>query len=161
MNDREFFIQRWKIEQPLFVKVLKALPENRLDYKPHERSRPAGRIAWGLTEELRALTQIVEKGEATWENRPEPGSAAEIVAAFEMNSRRLSELLDRMDGAKWESPGKFLAGGQVVFAGPIRDHCYWILFDGIHHRGQLTVYLRLNEVAVPAIYGPSADDKRF
>jgi uncharacterized damage-inducible protein DinB len=158
MNDREFFIQRWKIEQPLFVKVLKALPENRLDYKPHARSRPAGRIAWGLTEELRALTQIVEKGEATWENRPEPGSAAEIVAAFEMNSRRLSELLDRMDGAKWESPGKFLAGGQVVFAGPIRDHCYWMLFDGIHHRGQLTAYLRPMGGKVPAVYGPSADE---
>ena len=159
MDDREFFIARWKIEQPLFLKVLKALPENRLDYKPHERSRPAGRIAWGLTEELRALTQIVEKGTATWENRPEPGSAAEIVAAFEMNSRVFAGLLDRMDAAKWESPGKFIAGGQVVFAGPIRDHCYWILFDGIHHRGQLTAYLRPMGGKVPAVYGPSGDEE--
>jgi uncharacterized damage-inducible protein DinB len=159
MNDREFFLQRWKIEQPLFLKVFKALPDGRLDYKPHERSRPAGRIAWGVTEEIRALTEIVEKGESHWQSRPDPHSVDEIVQAFEQNSQRLSDALEGVDDAKWESPGKFLAGGKVVFSGPIRDHCYWILFDGVHHRGQLSAYLRPMGGRVPAIYGASGDDE--
>lgn len=158
MNDREFFVERWKQEYPIFVRVFRALPEGRLDYKPHEGSRTAGRIAWGLAEEVRSVTEIVETGESHWANAAEPSSAAEIVAAFERHGRRLTALAEGMDDAKWMSPGKFLAGGQVVFAGPIRDHCFWILFDGVHHRGQLSTYLRPMGGKVPSIYGPSGDE---
>jgi uncharacterized damage-inducible protein DinB len=158
MNDREFFLKRWKTESPLFVKMFNALPEGKLDYKPHDGSRPAGRVAWGIAEETRGLAEIVEKGESHWENRPAPTSAAEIGKAFEQNAQRLTQLLERVDDVQWESPGKFLAGGQVVFAGPIRDHCWWILFDCVHHRGQLSVYIRPMGGKVPAIYGPSGDE---
>jgi len=158
MNDREFFVERWKQEFPVFLKVLRALPDGRLDYKPHEASRTAGRIAWGLAEEVRSVNEIIETGKSDWENRPEPGSAAEIVAAFEREGRRLTALAGAMDDARWMSPGEFLAGGQVVFAGPIRDHCFWILFDGVHHRGQLSTYIRPMGGKVPSIYGPSGDD---
>jgi uncharacterized damage-inducible protein DinB len=158
MNDREFFVERWKQEFPVFVKVLKALPADRLDYKPHEASRTAGRIAWGLAEEVRSVTEIIEKGESHWPNSPEPGSHAEIVKAFEQHGARLTALAASMDDAKWNSPGRFFAGGQVVFAGPIRDHCFWILFDGVHHRGQLSTYIRPMGGKVPSIYGPSGDE---
>lgn len=158
MNDREFFIERWRVEHPLFLKMFKALPEGRLDYAPHAGSRPASRIAWGLAEEVRALCEIVETGESHWENRPAPATAAEIAKAYAESGDRLTRLLERLDDAKWKSPGKFLAGGQVVFAGPIRDHCFWILFDGVHHRGQLSVYVRPMGGRVPAIYGPSGDE---
>ncbi len=158
MNDREFFVQRWKQEFPIFVKVFKALPAGRLDYKPHEGSRTAGRIAWGLAEEIRSVTEIVENGESHWANSPEPGSHAEIVSALEQHGARLTALAEALDDAKWNSPGRFLAGGQVVFAGPIRDHCFWILFDGVHHRGQLSTYIRPMGGKVPSIYGPSGDE---
>ncbi|MFY9551772.1 MAG: DinB family protein [Thermoanaerobaculia bacterium] len=158
MTDREFFAQRWKEERPLFVKVLKAMPEGKLDYKPHEKSRPAGRISWGMAEEVRGLSEIVEKGESHWQLLPEPQTVAEIVKAFERNAERLSRLADSMDDTRWASPGKFIAGGQVVFGGPIRDHCWWILFDLVHHRGQLSTYLRPMGGKVPAVYGPSGDE---
>jgi uncharacterized damage-inducible protein DinB len=157
MNDREFFVQRWKQEYPVFVRVFEALPADRLDYKPHEESRTAGRIAWGLAEEVRAVAEIIEKGESHWANSPEPGSHAEIVNALKAQGARLTALAEVMDDAKWSSPGKFFAGGQVVFAGPIRDHCFWILFDGVHHRGQLSTYIRPMGGKVPSIHGPSGD----
>lgn len=158
MNDREFFVERWKRECPAFVKVLKALPEGKLDYKPHEASRTAGRIAWGMAEEVRALGEIVATGQSNYELAQEPGSTAEIVKAFEKHAARLTELAEKLDDVQWQSPGKFIAGGQVVFAGPIRDHCFWILFDCVHHRGQLSTYIRPMGGKVPAIYGPSGDE---
>jgi uncharacterized damage-inducible protein DinB len=158
MNDREFFVERWKQEYPGFLKVYRALPEGRLDYKPHEGSRNAGRIAWGLAEEVRALNEILETGQSHWADSEPPPTAAEIAAAFERHGRRLTALAEALDDAKWMSPGKFFAGGQVIFAGPIRDHCFWILFDGVHHRGQLSTYIRPMGGKVPAIYGPSGDE---
>jgi uncharacterized damage-inducible protein DinB len=159
MNDRELLLRRWKIERPMFVKMLRALPEKGMEYRPHERSNTAARIAWILPEEVRALAEIVEKGESHWEGLPPPASFAEMADAFERNADRLTELLIRTDDAKWESEGKFLAGGQVVFAGPVRDHCWWVLFDLVHHRGQLSTYIRPMGGQVPAVYGPSADDQ--
>ncbi len=159
MNDREFLAKRWKIEKPMFAKVLRALPENALEYRPHEHSNSAARIAWILPEEVGSLAEIVEKGESNWESRPHPKSFTEIADAFDRNADRLTEALSRTDDAKWESEGKFLAGGKVVFTGAIRDHCWWVLFDLIHHRGQLSTYIRPMGGKVPAVYGPSADDK--
>ncbi len=159
MNDRELFIQRWKIERPMFVKILRALPEKGLDYRPHERSNSAARIAWIIPEETRALSEIVERGDSNWENRPHPKSFAEIADMFERHANRLRELLGRTDDAKWESQAKFLAGGQVVYQGAIGEHCWWVLFDLVHHRGQLSTYIRPMGGKVPAVYGPSADDK--
>ncbi|MGE5414276.1 MAG: DinB family protein [Syntrophomonadaceae bacterium] len=146
------------MEYPAFVRVYRALPESGLDYAPHPASRTARQIAWGLAEEVRAVTEIIETGESRWRNAPAPATAAELTAAFERHGRRLTELSERLDDATWASPGRFLAAGQVVFEGPIRDHCFWILFDGVHHRGQLSTYLRPMGGKVPAIYGPSGDE---
>ncbi len=160
MNDREFFQQRWKTERLLFTRMIKALPADRLDYSPHEKSRPAGRIALGMAMEADGLAEIIEKGVLDW-NAPVPESVggAELLAAWEKAAARLSARVERLDDAKWASPGEFRAGGQVVFAGPIRDHCWWILFDLVHHRGQLSTYVRPMGGKVPATYGPSGDEE--
>jgi uncharacterized damage-inducible protein DinB len=158
MNDREFFVERWRLEYPGFLRVYRALPEGRLDYSPHPGSRTARRIAWGLAEEVRSLNEIIQTGESRWDDRPAPESAAELAGAFERHGGRLRELSETLDDAKWASRGRFLAGDQVVFEGPIRDHCFWILFDGIHHRAQLSTYIRPMGGKVPAIYGPSGDE---
>ncbi len=158
MNNREFFLQRWQMETPVSAKVLAAMPEGKIDYRPHERSNTAAKIAWILPEEVDGLAEIIEKGQIDWASRPHPGTFAEIAKAFDRAAGRLSASLAQVDDARWESEGKFLAGGQVVFAGPIRDHCWWILFDLVHHRGQLSTYIRPMGGKVPAVYGPSADE---
>jgi uncharacterized damage-inducible protein DinB len=160
MTDREFFQQRWKTEKLLFSRMIKALPGDRLDYAPHERSRTAGRIAIGMAAEADGLAEIIEKGVLDWKTgAPEAGSADALVAAWERAAARLSAVVERLDDAKWASPGEFRAGGQVVFAGPVRDHCWWILFDLVHHRGQLSTYVRPMGGRVPATYGPSGDEE--
>jgi uncharacterized damage-inducible protein DinB len=159
MTELEFFRERWATERPLFLKMMKALPEGRLDYRPHEKSRPAGRIAAGMVAEADGLAEIIEKGTLEWTNPPaETVSAAEVVASWEKAARRLSTAVEALDDARWASPGEFRAGGQVVFAGAVRDHCWWILFDLVHHRGQLSTYVRPMGGKVPAVYGPSGDE---
>jgi uncharacterized damage-inducible protein DinB len=159
MTELQFFQRRWEIEKPLFAKMMKALPEGGLGYKPHEKSRPAGRIAAGMVAEADGLAEIIEKGELEWASGPpEPSSAAEVVAGWEKAAGRLSAAVTGLDESKWASPGEFRAAGQVVFAGAVRDHCWWILFDLVHHRGQLSVYVRPMGGKVPAIYGPSGDE---
>jgi uncharacterized damage-inducible protein DinB len=158
MNDREFFQERWRLEGPLFAKMMKALPE-RVDYTPHEKSRPAGRIAAGMAAEADGLAEIIEKGKLEWTSgSPEAVSGPQLVEAWEKAAKRLSAAVERLDDAKWASPGEFLAGGQLVFGGTVRDHCWWILFDLVHHRGQLSTYIRPMGGKVPAIYGPSGDE---
>ncbi len=152
-------MQRWTIERPVTLKVLRALPEDRLDYRPHAASKSGGEIAWIFSEELRGLSDIVEKGEASWESRPGPNTLSEITAAYEDQASRFTRLLEKTDDARWEAEGKFLYKGEVVFGGAIREHCWWILFDQIHHRGQLSTYLRPMGGKVPAIYGQSADEQ--
>jgi uncharacterized damage-inducible protein DinB len=159
MTELQFFRERWKTEAPLFAKMMRALPEGRLDYRPHEKSRPAGRIAAGMAAEADGLAEIIEKGTLEWASGPpEASSAAEAVVAWERAAKHLSAAVAGLDEAKWDSPGEFRAGGQVVFAGTVRDHCWWILFDLVHHRGQLSVYVRPMGGKVPAIYGPSGDE---
>ena len=82
MNDREFFVERWRLEYPGFLRVYRALPEGRLDYSPHPGSRTARRIAWGLAEEVRSLNEIIQTGESRWEDRPAPESAAELAGGL-------------------------------------------------------------------------------
>src|SRR5215216_6701901 len=79
MTTREFFIRQFKEERPKFVSVIRALPEAKLDYKPHERSSSAATIAWFLVLELRALVDLVTSGENHWKQSPAPNSAAEMA----------------------------------------------------------------------------------
>jgi uncharacterized damage-inducible protein DinB len=158
MNDREFFQERWKAESPLFAKMMRALPEGRLDYMPHEKSRPAGRSAAGMAAEADGLAEIIEKGKLDWKSGPPEAVSGPPVESWEKASKRLSAAVERLDDAKWASPGAFLVDGQLVFGGTVRDHCWWILFDLVHHRGQLSAYIRPMGGKVPAIYGPSGDE---
>ena len=159
MTNREFFRQRGQVERPVFARVLSALPEGKQDYRPHERSNTAANIAWILPQELDALAEIIEKGQMDWATRPHPATFQEIAKAFDGAANRLEATLGKTDEAKWESEGRFLAGGKFVFSAPIRDHSWWILFDLVHHRDQLTSYLRPMGGKDTAVYGPSADEE--
>ena len=80
------------------------------------------------------------------------------MAAYERNASAVNERLAGLDEAGWEKKGQFLMGGQVAWEDSIGEFVWGFLFDAIHHRGQLSTYLRPMGGKVPAIYGPSADD---
>ena len=157
MTIREFYLRRREAESPAFMKVLKALPRERLSYKPDDRSPSAEQLVWTLTSELKACLDVIAEGQAA--AKPvAPPPIDEMLEMYERWSKQLSESVSRMDEAAWERPVRIYAGGEVVLEQPAGEFLWLILFDAIHHRGQLTAYLRPMGGKVPAVYGPSADE---
>ncbi len=157
MSTREFFIERFETERPAFVNVIRALPNDKLDYKPHERSSAAGDIAWFLVLELRALVQMIKTSEMHWEQPASPGTVDAIATAYEAAANDMQKELAATDDAKWESEARMFFGGKLVKASPLGETIWDFFFDAIHHRGQLTVYIRPMGGKVPSTYGPTAD----
>lgn len=158
MSSREYFLKKWEQEQTAFGKVLRALPDGQLDYRPHERSASAGGIAWQLAYEQHCFGLMAGKGEIAWDMGPRPATLDEIVAAWDKSTEEVRSLLADVDEAKWKGEVTFLMNGAVVDKGTLEDYFWGFLLDMIHHRGQLSAYIRPMGGKVPAIYGPSADD---
>ena len=153
----EFFIQKWESELPAFGKVLRAIPGGQLDYRPHERSASAGGIAWQLAIEQRTLADMLDRGEVQWDTRKHPDSIDDIVAEWDKATSDLRERLKGLDDAKYASAAKLMMG-ENGWSDSVGNMLWGFLLDMIHHRGQLSAYLRPMGGKVPAIYGPSADD---
>jgi len=83
----------------------------------------------------------------------------EMVRLFEERSNELTDLVAKMDEASWNRTAQFYSNGKVVSEQPVGQFLWFILFDAIHHRGQLSSYLRPMGGKVPSIYGPSADER--
>lgn len=136
------------------VRVLQALPADKLDFTPHERSRTAGSLAWGFTGEDQIIAMALDgKIDFSQLNHNQPTTLAEIVAGYEASH---AQTIARVQAASDEDLQK-----PIQFAGMsmrVMDVLWFILYDAIHHRGQFSVYLRLAGGKVPSIYGPSADE---
>jgi uncharacterized damage-inducible protein DinB len=159
MTNREFFIECWEQEYPTFVKVFRAVPADKLAYRPHPRSRSAAELVWVQVLEKRCWFELLDTGKITWKVPPPPMGLEEMIAAYEKAHAELRPRIQKLDDKRWNRQmGQFLLDGRVVFES-VLGHIFWTgLFDAIHHRGQLSVYLRPMGSKVPAIYTASADD---
>lgn len=153
-------LQEFEQEKAVTRKVLERVPEDKLTWKPHPRSMSLGQLALHTASVPRdvtgmALQDTFEVGGMTF---PEAISVQEILDALEEGTQamqRLGELSDEALLATW----RIIKDGQEIMAIPRIGLVRSILLNHwIHHRGQLSVYLRLLEVPVPAIYGVSADE---
>ena len=159
MTSLELCRQQRAQELAKFVKVLKSVPEGRLDYKPDPKSRTAAELTWLLAQSEVALVSLLDTGEIRWSESKPPAKLEAIVSAFEKNAQAVNERLAKVDEAGWDKKGRFLMGGDApAWEDSVGAFVWGFLFDSIHHRGQLTTYLRPMGGKVPAIYGPSADD---
>jgi uncharacterized damage-inducible protein DinB len=158
MTLREFYLERRRAEVPVFLSVLKAVPPDHLNYRPHDRSPSAEQVVWTVTSELRACLDAATHYKAEWKAEP-PRSLREMVDLFERWSNELTDVVAKMDEASWNRVAEFYYDGKVVSEQPVGQFLWFILFDAIHHRGQLSAYLRPMGGTVPAIYGPSADSR--
>lgn len=158
MLPRDFYLERRRAEHPVFLRVLQALPADRLDYSPHDRSPSAARIVWTLTAELKSCVDAATAYRAEW-NAQTPPPLADMLRMFEEWSNALTDRVASMDDAAWHRVAQFYYGGKVVSEQPVAQFLWMIHFDAIHHRGQLSAYLRPMGGTVPAIYGPSADSR--
>jgi uncharacterized damage-inducible protein DinB len=158
MTLRDFYLERRRAEQPVFLRVLQALPADRLSYKPHERSPSAEQLVWTLASELRACVDVATRYRAEWKPVPAP-PLPEMLERFERWSNELIDVVSKMDEAAWNHVAQFYYDGKVISEQPVAQFLWFIHFDAIHHRGQLSAYLRPMGGTVPAIYGPSADSR--
>ncbi|MBI4639629.1 MAG: hypothetical protein HY731_02985 [Candidatus Tectomicrobia bacterium] len=159
MTNREFFLTRWEAEFPAFVRVFKALPPDKLDYRPHPRSRSAAELVWLLAYEEQTGSELVDTGKIDWKETSPSHSLDQMIVTYEKAHADLGRRLRELDDNSWEGKkGKFIVNGNMVMEEPLGDFFWSALFDAIHHRGQLSTYIRPMGGKVPSIYGPSADD---
>jgi hypothetical protein len=111
MTNFEFYLARRKAELPAFVRVLKAMPQAGLGYRPEPKSRTAAEIAWLMAAEEEALVALLDTGTVEWKDTPPPAQATDIVAAFEKSAAAADERLARLQPAAWEKT-RALHGGR-------------------------------------------------
>ncbi len=143
-------------------KLLERVPEDRLDWKPHAKSSSLGQLAqhvatipmWG---EMTVKRAELDLGVTP---RPDPVTTrAGLLAMFEANAAATRAALAATSDAEMMAPWTLKNSGQTIFSMP--KAAVWrsfVMSHLIHHRGQLSVYLRMNDQPLPSIYGPSADE---
>jgi uncharacterized damage-inducible protein DinB len=162
MAIKEGLLAEFDHEMGTTRKLLERIGSANLAWKPHERSMSLGGLAthlstipqWGGTILNEPSFDLASVGP----NVQEKTSHADILSAFDASTKQTRAWLDKID-AELVSPWTLKRGGQEMFTMPrVAAFRSFVLYHIVHHRGQLSVYLRLNGIPVPAIYGPSADE---
>lgn len=148
-------------------RALEQVPEGKADWKPHEKSMIFGYLTEMVATIPTWITMIIKQDEldiAPKEPRPPrapKNKSAEYLEALDKAAADARAALGGTNDEFLKTPWRLLAGGQVVMELPRHEMIRDTINHWAHHRGQMTVYLRLMGAKVPALYGPSADDKRF
>ncbi len=169
MKMTELLLAQLDREAPRTRGALEKTPEGRDDWKPHEKSMPLGRLALLVATMPSWIPMILQRddldlnpaGGSSFSQKP-AGSREELLAAFDKSVAEAREALrsttdERLTTTSW----RLLVSGRVVSEEKRHVVVADTFMHWAHHRGQLTVYLRLNDAPVPSIYGPTADDSRF
>ena len=159
MNEREFFISRWSAELPIMLAVVNALPDGTLDYRPHPKCRTARGIVGHLLGHVEDINELLTAGGAI-HHRMELAfkDVADAVEQMKRSGAVTASRLGGVEEATWNSKNnQFLVDGHVHFEAPLGFTAWILLFDMIHHRGQLSSYIRPMGGKHPDIYGPSGD----
>lgn len=157
MTDREFFVHLCSTEYPRFVGVLEAAPADQLAYRPHPRSRSASELIGHLIGHELDLQELVETGSINHRMQVPFNGVPDALDIYRRAHEALTPTLTALDDGAWNTPGRFLVQGNVIMEATRRDLAWMLLLDAVHHRGQLSTYLRPMGAKVPSIYGPSAD----
>ena len=168
MTMKDWFLMELDSEAAKSRRVLEQIPDGKRDWKPHERSMALGYLSdlvanifsWvGMAITMDELDIAPKDGP---KYKPAPlNTSAEFVAALDKAVTQARETLQKTTDAHLETPWRLLAGGNLAFEQPRHQVIRDTFLHSAHHRGQMTVYLRLLGSKVPSVYGPTADDKSF
>lgn len=157
------YIKELEAEAIASRKCIERIPEKLYGWKPHEKSMNMGYLTLLVAEIPKWIATMAEKSEidfATYDHY-HASSTADMVKHFDENMEGAIRALENVTNAALDKPFYLKNQGQVVFTSPKKESIGSSINHMVHHRGQLTVYMRLNNIAVPSIYGPSADDRGF
>ncbi len=156
------FLDEFETQAPVTRRFLERLPEDKLTWKPHEKSMTAGQLAYHIASTPGGVVRFAQTNSAQvpeFAKFPQPASGKEILQAFDESAAVVREILPTIDDAEMAETWHLMAGEKEVLAQPrglfLRD----VMFSHVYqHRGQFSVYLRILNVPVPASWGPSADE---
>jgi uncharacterized damage-inducible protein DinB len=152
VDEKSLFAQFWANETRITGKVLSRIPEGS-DYRPDPKSRTAREIAWQIIGEEKMIIEALETGTGVWAPGVVPATMKEVCDVYASQSVDIVRRWQALPRERWE--------GTVEFFGrqrPAAPMSWGFLFDIVHHRGQITTYLRPMGSTVPQVYGPSADE---
>lgn len=159
VSAKEQFVNTWEREFQTTLKVLKAYPHDRQDYKPHEKSKSAKELAWIFASEESVAFPGIIAGKIDWTAMPKaPDTFKEVLVAYENIHKEALAKVHKADDVQLQGMMKFFVAPKKEGDVPKMDLLWMMLMDQIHHRGQFSVYLRLVGAKVPSIYGPTADE---
>ena len=162
MSIAQSLLAEFEIQAPITRRFLERLPEDKLTWKPHEKSMTAGQLAYHLAFTPGGVIRFVQNNPAQapeFANFPQPASRQEVLKLMDDNVATVREMLPKLSDAQMNETWRLVVGDREVLAQPrglfVRDI---MLSHWYQHRGQFCVYLRILGVPVPASWGPSADE---
>jgi uncharacterized damage-inducible protein DinB len=165
MQLREVFLPELDAEAANTRKLLELVPENRFSYQPHQKSMTLGRLASHIAELPQWVKATIAEDGLDMQPGTQPYLAASRAEVLKTFDQAVAEAKRAIAGASDENltgTWTFSFSGKPVFSNPryvvLRNY---VISHLIHHRAQLGVYLRLNEIEIPGVYGPSADEMKF
>jgi uncharacterized damage-inducible protein DinB len=165
MRMADSIVAELKREASATRRVLERVPDDKLSWKPHPKSMSLGQLALHVATIPGRAAAMVSKSEFETSQAGDPPSAtraSELTPALENSLSEAGWILGHFDDDAMMEPWKLIRGGKEIFSAPRARIIRSIMLNHwYHHRGQLSVYLRLLDVPVPSIYGPSADEDPF
>ena len=159
----ESFLHELNAEYKATRTCLERIPDSLFEYKPHPKSMNLGYLCLLVAEIPLWIKHMIVDSEIDFVTfkHASPKTTSELVEHFEENMTAAREALQGTTDEALADPFSLKANGQLLYTSPKLTDIGTTLNHWVHHRGQLTVYMRLNDLMVPSIYGPSADDNKF
>ena len=158
-SEKERFLEVFRKEHATTLKIMKAFPPHEGAFQPHPKSGSAVRLMWTFVMEQQVMAAALDgtlRMPPSFE--PPPETVGEIIPIYEEGARKVEKALAAAPESRLSETVQFFTGPKAIGDVPVLEVLWLFLMDSIHHRGQLSVYVRMKDGKVPSIYGPSLDE---
>lgn len=162
---RQQFLDAYEREHAITMKVLRAFPPEKSELQPHPKCKTARDLAWIFVLERglgkAAMSNAFATGQVGGGPPPAPEKWEDVLTALEGAHAEFRDVVNSFSDEQLNEPIKFFGGPKTLVDIPRLAFAWFLVHDQIHHRGQLSIYLRMADGKVPSIYGPSGDEPWF
>ena len=162
---RQQFLDAYEREHATTMKVLRAYPPEKSELQPHPKCKPARELAWIFVLERglgkAAFGNAFASGQRGGGPPPPPAKWEDVLTALESAHVEFRDVFNSFTDEQLAEPIKFFGGPKTLVDVPRLAFAWFLVHDQIHHRGQMSIYLRMADGKVPSIYGPSGDEPWF
>lgn len=157
------YLKELETEVTATRKCLERVPMNLYKFKPHETSMEMGYLTLLVADIPRWIAVLIEQPDLDFatDERFTPGTTDDVLKRFDDNVQRAKKALSNVQDEALQETFSLKNSGQLLYSSSKLSQLEQTINHMVHHRGQLTVYMRMNGIAIPSIYGPSADERHF